>query len=113
MAPPSPGTSLETNTTTQTAQPTAATAETSANKTGKKPVGSGKMKPGRSATPRYAHAFHSTCATDVRCRNLCARVWCMSNPGGSSAQFALYWDSLEDISKAVCPSLPLLAGSRC
>jgi hypothetical protein len=104
MVPPSPRTSLETNITTQTAQPTAAMAETGANKTGKKPVGSRKMKPGWLVTPRYAHAFHSTRAANIRCRNLCARVWCMSNPGGSSAQFALYWDLLEEISKAVCPS---------
>jgi hypothetical protein len=49
----------------QTAQPTAATAETSANKTGKKPIGSGKMKPRWLVTPRYAHVFHSMRTADI------------------------------------------------
>jgi len=38
----------------QLAQPAAATAETVVKKTGKKPIGSGKMKPRPSTTVRYA-----------------------------------------------------------
>src|SRR6266851_4123084 len=48
------------------------------------------------------------CTADGRCRNLCAKVWCASNPGGSSAHFTLYWDSLDGNAKAVSPSYFLL-----
>ena len=89
MPPPSQ-TPLANNINMEPAQPSAAAAGFQEKTTQKKPVGSGKMKPRPSATPRYAQASHCMHAADIQCRNLCTRVWCMSNPRGTSAEFTLY-----------------------
>ncbi len=97
-------TPLANNINMEPAQPSAITAGSEGKKAQKKPVGSRKMKPRPSMTARYVQALHCTYTTNVWCRNLCAKVWCISNPRGSSAQFTLYWDSLNKNAKVVSPS---------
>jgi len=52
-SPPPPNTPLANNINTQPAQPSAAAAGSKGKKMQKKPIGSGKIKPGLSATLRY------------------------------------------------------------